>query len=86
MIKKNKILLIGVLLVLAIGVYAEKYLFLSQGLATTAHAVFQGITIIKEKVVGEIKQVISTIKITSVILLGIFTSCNVNSRLFDYKK
>ena len=86
MSKKNMIIVIGVILVFAVGVYVEKYLLLSQGLTDTAHTVLRNIYMIKEKVVKEISQLISTVKITSAILLGIFSNNNTKNRLFGYKK
>jgi len=86
MSKKNMIIVIGVILVFAVGICVEKYLLLSQGLTDTAHTVLSNIYIIKEKVVKEISQLISTVKITSAILLGIFSNSNTKNRLFGYKK
>ena len=84
--KRNVIISIGVILVFAVGVCLEKYLLLSQGLTDNAHTVLRNIYMIKEKVVKEISQLISTVKITSAILLGIFSKSNTKNRLFVYKK
>ena len=84
--KKYMIIVIGVLLVFVIGVCMEKYFLLSQGLTVTTHAAMVNLSTFKEKVFKEINQIIYAVKITSAILLGIFTSSNAKSQLFGYKK
>ena len=86
MSKKYMIIVIGVLLVFIIGVCTEKYFLLSQGLSATTYVMLGNISTAKEIVFREINQLIYTVKITSAILLGIFTSSNVKSQLFGYKK
>ena len=86
MSKKNMIVVIGVLLVFVIGVCMEKFFLLSQGVTVTTLAAMGNITVFKEKVVQEINQLIYAVKLTSAILLGIFTIGIAESQLFGYKK
>ena len=86
MSKKNMIIIIGVIMVFGVGVYVEKYLLLSQIFADNIYAMLRNTSMIKEKVAKEIDQLISTVKITSSILLAIFTIGNAKARLFSFKK
>jgi hypothetical protein len=76
----------GVILVFSMGVYMEKHFSFSRGLVEGTQDVLRKTHILSERLVKEIKQAISTVKITSAIILGILAKGNIKNRLVKIKK